>query len=95
MTCKSTPTRTLIGFVTFVAILVLVIAAVLASAQVTRPPSETGLKAMDLVAPMVISGSDLGFRIESKEGNVPVGKLVVRINGVWVDAQVGPSGVLR
>ena len=73
----------------------LVVAAVWASAQVTRPPSETGLKPMDLVAPIVISGSDLGFRIESKEGNVPVGKLVVRINGVWVDAQVGTSGGLK
>ena len=67
----------------------LVVAAAWVSAQVTRPPSETALKPMDLVAPQVISGSDLGFRLESKDGNVPVGKLVVRINGVWVDAQVG------
>jgi hypothetical protein len=68
---------------------VLVVTAAWVSAQVTRPPSETGLKPMDMVAPQVISGSDLGFRLESKDGNVPVGKLVVRINGVWVDAQVG------
>jgi hypothetical protein len=69
----------------------LVMAAAWVSAQVTRPPSETGLKPMDLVAPQVISGSDLGFRLESKDGNVPVGKIVVRINGVWVDAQVGAA----
>jgi hypothetical protein len=49
---------------------------------------------MDLVAPTVISGSDLGFRIESNTDNVPVGRLVVRINGVWVDAQVGTSGIV-
>ena len=67
----------------------LAVAAVWASAQVTRPPSETELKPMDLVAPTVISGSDLGFRIESNRDNVPVGRLVVRINGRWVDAQVG------
>ena len=36
----------------------LVVAAAWVSAQVTRPPSETGLKPMDLVAPQVISGSD-------------------------------------
>jgi hypothetical protein len=73
----------------------LVVAAVWMSAQVTRPPSETGLKPMDLAAPTVISGSDLGFRIESDTDNVPVGKLVVRINGRWVDAQVGTSGVSK
>lgn len=73
----------------------LIVAAVWPSAQVTRPPSETGLKPMDLVAPTVISGSDLGFRIESNTDNVPVGRLVVRINGRWVDAQVGTSGVSK
>jgi hypothetical protein len=69
-------------------------AAVWASAQVGRPPSETRIRPMDLVAPTVISGSDLGFRIESNKDNVPVGRLVVRINGVWVDAQVGTSGIV-
>lgn len=73
----------------------LVVAAVWTSAQVTRPPSETGLKPMDLVAPTVISGSDLGFRIESNKDNVPVGRLVVRINGRWVDAQAGTSEISK
>ena len=72
----------------------LVVAAVLASGQVARPPSETGLKPMDLVAPTVISGSDLGFRIEGSKDNMPVGRLVVRVNGRWVDAQVGTSEVV-
>jgi hypothetical protein len=61
---------------------------------VTQPPGQTGLKPMDLVAPTVISGPDLGFRVESIEANVPVGKLVVRIKGVWVDAQISPSGIM-
>jgi hypothetical protein len=69
----------------------LVVAAVWASAQVAGPPSATGLTPMDLVAPTVISGSDLGFRIESSKDNVPVGRLVVRVSGRWVDAQVGTS----
>jgi hypothetical protein len=72
----------------------LTIGAVWASAQVGRPPSEIRLKPMDLVAPTVISGSDLGFRIESNRDDVPVGKLVVRINGRWLDAQVGTSGIV-
>jgi hypothetical protein len=73
----------------------LVAAAAWVSAQVTRPPSATGLSPMDLAAPTVIAGSDLGFRIESTRDNVPVGRLVVRINGHWVDAQVGTSGILK
>jgi len=68
-------------------------AAVWPSAQVGRPPSETRVRPMDLVAPTVVSGSDLGSRIESNKDNVRVGRLVVRINGVWVDAQVGTSGI--
>jgi hypothetical protein len=37
--------------------------------------------------PTVISGSDLGFRIDSRRGNTPVGVLVVRINGQWVEVE--------
>jgi hypothetical protein len=42
----------------------------------------------------MIAGSDLGFRIESTKDNVPVGKIVVRIDGHWVEAQVGSSGIM-
>lgn len=76
---------------------IVVIATVWATAQTQapKPPSDRiPLNRMDLVAPTVISGSDLGFRIESHRNNIPVGKLVVRIKGVWVDAQVGSSGVV-
>ena len=43
--------------------------------------------------PTVISGNDLGFRIENQRGGVPTGKLVVRINGEWVEAHfaAGPK----
>ena len=43
------------------------------------------------VAPKVLSGADVGFRVESidhKNGSV-VGHLVVNVNGKWVEAQVG------
>jgi hypothetical protein len=49
---------------------------------------------LDLVAPTVIGGSDLGFRVESTKDNVAVGKLVIRVNGRWVEAQVGSSGIM-
>ncbi len=40
--------------------------------------------------PTVISGNDIGFRIDGRKGNTPLGRLVVRINGEWVEA--GPIG---
>jgi hypothetical protein len=35
----------------------------------------------------VISGSDFGFRVDRRKGNTPIGTLVVRINGQWVEVQ--------
>ena len=35
----------------------------------------------------VISGSDLGFRVERQRGNRVTGTLVVRINGEWLVAE--------
>jgi hypothetical protein len=39
------------------------------------------------VFPTVISGDDIGFRMESRTGSRPTGRLVVRINGQWVEAE--------
>jgi hypothetical protein len=38
---------------------------------------------------MIISGNDLGFRIGELHGNTPVGRVVVRIKGQWVEAEIG------
>ena len=35
--------------------------------------------------PTVISGSDIGFRIERTQDGIQIGRVVVRVNGVWVD----------
>jgi hypothetical protein len=37
------------------------------------------------VQPTVVSGNDVGFRIERTQDGVPVGRVVVRIEGRWVD----------
>ena len=37
--------------------------------------------------PNILSGADLGFRVERREGATAVGSLVVRINGQWVDTK--------
>lgn len=40
------------------------------------------------VVPTVISGNDIGFRMEGRKGTRPVGRLVVRIDGQWVEAEL-------
>jgi hypothetical protein len=40
--------------------------------------------------PVVLSGSDIGFRVDRVDGNgVRVGALVVRVDGKWVDVEFG------
>jgi hypothetical protein len=54
--------------------------------QVPVPP------AVVPVTPTVISGNDIGFRIEGLRGSTtPVGKLVIRINGQWVEPELSES----
>ena len=43
------------------------------------------------VAPHVVTGGDLGFRIEGLRGNTPIGRLVVRVDGKWVEADFGSA----
>jgi hypothetical protein len=48
---------------------------------------------MQPVTPTVISGNDIGFRMEGRRGTAAVGRLVVRVDGQWVDAveAMGPK----
>ena len=39
------------------------------------------------VPPKVMSGEDFGFRVEGRRGDTPVGTLVIRVNGEWMEAQ--------
>jgi Mn2+/Fe2+ NRAMP family transporter len=38
-----------------------------------------------------IFGSDIGFRVNGMRGNTPVGSVMVRINGQWVQAELRMS----
>lgn len=44
--------------------------------------------AVNKVTPKVMTGSDVGFRVEGIRGNTPVGTLVVKVNGEWVEADI-------
>ena len=42
------------------------------------------------VPPTVMSGPDVGFRVEAIDGdNTPLGHIVVRVDGKWVEARIG------
>ena len=36
---------------------------------------------------IVVSGSDIGFRIVGRRGATPVGRLVIRQNGEWIEVE--------
>jgi hypothetical protein len=42
-------------------------------------------------APTVISGGDFGFRVDRWDGDTPVGRVVVRHDGKWVDVRIPAS----
>jgi len=44
------------------------------------------------VPPRVMTGSDVGFRVEGIRGSTPVGTLVVKVNGEWVEADFEKVG---
>jgi hypothetical protein len=48
-----------------------------------RPPQNVPRHLLE--GPVIVSGTDVGFRIERTRDGVPLGKVVVRINGKWVD----------
>jgi len=39
------------------------------------------------VPPTILSGANIGFRVQSRNGETPVGTLVVRVDGKWVVPQ--------
>jgi hypothetical protein len=65
----------------------LVTLGVLASAQL--------LQDRPVQPPIVLSGSDVGFRVEGQRRDVVTGTLVVRVDGKWIDAQLAGRGPLK
>jgi len=67
----------------------LVGAAALGYAQGQRgaPPGLPARPDVPLVAPTILSGVEIGFRVESWRGETPVGRLIVKIDGKWVEVE--------
>lgn len=62
--------------------LTLIAATAWATAQLVR---------VDPVTPTVMTGGDVGFRVEGLRAGQPVGVIVVKVNGQWVEAAFGES----
>ncbi len=43
-----------------------------------------------LPEPFIVSGDDIGFRVEGLLGDTPAGTLVIRRNGVWIEPKAAP-----
>jgi hypothetical protein len=54
--------------------------------EFVTPPDQDGNAAKQRVLG-VLSGEDLGFRVESQKANAVVGRFVVRVYGQWVDVE--------
>jgi hypothetical protein len=55
-----------------------------AQAQLGRPNLPD---AFTLESPTILTGADVGFRLVRVRDGVPVGRVVVRIDGRWVEPQ--------
>ena len=44
-----------------------------------------------LPEPKVLSGADLGFRVDGMYGEMPAGTVVIRVNGKWIQPVAAPS----
>jgi hypothetical protein len=70
----------------------LVVVQVLGHAQVPfRPPF------VQLPVPILVSGADVGFRVEGRRGNTPVGRFVIRstANGQWIEPDLAGDDLKR
>jgi len=56
-------------------------------AQAPTPQLELHVQGPPTEPPTIIAGTDLGFRIDRHRGNTPIGRIVIRVNGEWVEVE--------
>ena len=75
---------------------VVVVAALILGAVV----AVVGLRAQERVVPgpgsigIVLAGPDVGFRVIGLNGKTPIGRLVVRVKGEWMDAELSGGNLV-
>jgi hypothetical protein len=71
----------------------LTIAIAILSSLATWKVATAQVTAIRPIEPRVISGADIGFRVDSLRGATPLGRLVIKVNGQWVETDIGPGWV--
>ena len=72
----------------------LVVGGISFSAQVQPRRGAPGLPPSVITeSPTIVSGADIGFRIERTRDGIPIGKVVVRVDGRWIDTEMAASSV--
>jgi hypothetical protein len=79
--------------VVFVSVLSLCLVGVISSSAQSSHVGQRapGSRPLLTEAPLIVAGDDVGFRIERTANGIPVGRVVVRIDGRWVDTQMSTS----
>lgn len=67
--------------------LILMLAAVALFSGAGGRATPAQVRPVEPVAPRVMSGPDIGFRVEGLRGERVVGRFVVRVDGRWVEAE--------
>src|SRR3954464_2297840 len=57
------------------------------TAGAQAPPRPRMPEAFLLDSPTILTGDDVGFRLEHMRDRLPVGRVVVRVDGRWVEPQ--------
>jgi hypothetical protein len=68
------------------ALSLVVVGALVASAQ-GRQGRPASPDVFTLESPTILTGADVGFRLERVRDGVPIGRVVVRVDGRWVEPQ--------
>ena len=78
-----------------IALVVVWVASLVAAAVMGY--AQAPMQRVEPLPPMVISGGDIGFRVEGRRGDTPVGRVVIRKNSQaqWVDVEFAVGGVKK
>jgi len=68
--------------------------AATAGAQAPQPAPQPRVYVVPTPLPEVLTGDEIGFRLDSWQGKTPVGTLVIRVNGQWVEPMSTKKHVL-
>ena len=73
------------------------VASLVATGVWAHAQAPQSLPLVPLPMPIIVSGTDIGFRVEGRRGDTPVGRFVIRssASGQWAEPELSKTGPLR